>query len=113
MLASSGTSPILMKPIPNLAAGEVTIWSIGRHIVTPMPTAAPLIAATIGLAARTKATQSSPAGMPPRPPAVSWPGSTPSMRDWNVVLHVGAGAEAAAGAGRDDRPDGRDRRWPA
>ena len=50
LLASSGTSPILMKPIPNLAAGEVTIWSIGRHIVTPMPTAAPLMAATIGLA---------------------------------------------------------------
>ena len=73
-----------MKPMPNLAAGDVTIWSIGRHIVTPMPTAAPLIAATIGLAARTKATQSSPAGMPPRPPAVSAPGSTPSMRDWNV-----------------------------
>ena len=23
--------------------------------------------------------------MPPRPPAVSLPGSTPSMRDWNVA----------------------------
>lgn len=65
MLASSGTKPILMKPMPNLASGTVTIWSIGRHIVTPMPTAAPLIAATIGLAARTNPIQSSPFGIPP------------------------------------------------
>ncbi len=74
-----------MNPMPNLAVEDATIWSAGKHIVTPMPTAAPLTAQTIGLLRRTSATQSSPAGMPPTPPAVSRPGSVPSIRDWNVA----------------------------
>ena len=85
VLANSGTRPILMKPMPNRAVVEATIWSAGRHIVTPIPTAAPLMAHTMGLLDRTRATQSRPAGIPPTPPAVSRPGSTPSMRDLNVA----------------------------
>ena len=73
----------------------------------PMPTAAPFTAATIGFERRSSATQSRPAGMPPEPPAVSSPGSSPSMPRLERLLHVGAGAEAAARAGHDDRADAR------
>ena len=64
----------------------MTIWSIGRHIVTPMPTAGPLIAATIGLDARTELHPVEAARHPAdaRRPC-RCPGSLPSMRDWNVA----------------------------
>ena len=84
MLANSGTSPILMKNMPKRARSEATITSNGRIIVRPTPTAAPFTAAISGFDSRTSATQSSPRGRPPSPPAVSSPGSRPSSRDWKV-----------------------------
>ena len=85
MLASSGTSPTLMKSMPNFAFSDATITSNGRIIVMPMPTAAPFTAATSGFERRSSPTQSRPAGMPPDPLCVSSPGSTPSIRDLNVA----------------------------
>jgi hypothetical protein len=51
----------------------------------PMPTAAPFTAATSGLDVRQRSTQSRPAGIPPSPPAVFAPGSSPPMRTENVA----------------------------
>ena len=84
VLASSGTRPMRMKNIPNFACSEATITSKGRIMVMPTPTAAPFTAATSGFDARNSATQSTRAGRPPCPRAVSSPESTPSRRVWKV-----------------------------
>ena len=73
-----------MNSMPSFAFSEARITSKGRIMVRPIPTHAPFTAATIGFESRTSRTQSTPAGMPPEPPAVSLPGSTPSMRVWKV-----------------------------
>ena len=46
--AASGTKPLLAKTKPNLASSLASLISIGKVIVTPTPTAGPLIAAMIG-----------------------------------------------------------------
>ena len=43
--AASGTKPLLAKTKPNLASSLASLMSIGKVIVTPTPTAGPLIAA--------------------------------------------------------------------
>ena len=48
-LAASGTSPLRVKTAPNFASVEAIRTSIGSVIVSPTPTAAPLIAAIDGL----------------------------------------------------------------
>ena len=112
VLASSGTRPTLMKSMPNRARSEATITSHGRIIVIPMPTAAPFTAATSGFERRRSPTQSRLAGIPPEPPAVFSPGSTPVEARLEGRLHVRARAEAAAGAGHDDGARPPDRRSP-
>ena len=57
-LASSGVSPIFTNAIPNFAASEATIKSMGKIMVAPMPTLAPFTAAINGLDSRTKPIQS-------------------------------------------------------
>jgi hypothetical protein len=73
-----------MKSMPKRAFSEATMVSKGSTMVMPIPTAAPLTAATSGFERRASATQSRPLGSPPEPSAVFSPGSTPSMRLWKV-----------------------------
>ena len=62
---------VLAMPTDPKEPFNATITSNGRIIVMPMPTAAPLTAATSGFDFRNRPTQSSVAGMPPEPLWVS------------------------------------------
>ena len=57
---SSGISPILMKRMLIFASAEAIRTSNGRTIVRPIPTAKPLIAATVGFDSRTKCVNPAP-----------------------------------------------------
>ena len=80
-------------------------WSMGSTIVTPMPMATPLMAATIGLDCRQSITQS--VGRPRGRRRASTPAaavrrlvgrlrSTRVELGLELALHVGSGAEARA-----------------
>ena len=56
-------------------------------MVTPIPTAGPLTAAMIGFDFLTRLNQSTPAGIPPEPPAVSLPGSD-SEQMYHSLQHL-------------------------
>ena len=89
---------------PNLAFSLARRMSIGSVIVTPTPTAAPLIAAMTGLVQSKIRSDTRP------PPSRVTPGTVGRLvaaaagERVAAGRQVGAGAEAAPGAGDDDDP---------
>ena len=100
---ASGTMPRRANTKPSFAFSDASRMSIGSVIVTPTPTAGPLIAAMTGFVDCEDPQGHQPAPVARRPPG--GPAASPPP-PWAKVspppAEVGAGAEAATAAGDDD-----------
>ena len=101
---ASGTMPRRANTNPMRAFSDASRMSIGSVIVTPTPTAGPLIAAITGfrLSKIRSDTRPPPSRGTPVGPGLVAP-ATGGER-LATARQVGAGAEAAAAPGDDDRP---------
>ena len=100
--AASGTMPRRANTKPMRASSAARRMSIGSVIVAPTPTAGPLIAAITGLVEREHA-QRELAAVVARDRLGESAGAV--VEGLAAAGEVGPGAEAAAGAGDDDRAD--------
>ena len=100
LLHASGTMPRRANTKPNRAVAAAMRMSIGSVIVTPTPTAGPLIAAMIGFFELEDAQRHAAAAVAM---LVERAARAAVVERAAAAAEVGAGAERAPGAGDDDR----------